>query len=346
MPRTRRTGVDDAVSVTMTGDAALMIGVDLGGSKVEATLVDRHGTVLGGSRRPTSPERGPHGILADLVACLAEHCLASAERPVLGAGVGVAGQVDPATGTVLHAPNLKWNDFPLKALLEEAIDLPVFVINDVQAATYGEWTCGAGRGAEDIVCLFVGTGIGGGVVSHGSLILGCGGTAGELGHTTIDWHGPQCTCRNRGCLEAFAAGWAIARRARDVVTEQPDEGRRLIALADGAIGNLTAKVVAQAARDGDPLAARLVRETGEALGVGVASIANAFNPCMVILGGGVIEGMPELVGMAEAEARRRALAAALHSLEVVKAGLGKHAGTVGAATWARRSLATAGTGTG
>jgi glucokinase len=264
---------------------------------------------------------------------------------VLGVGVGVAGQVDSAAGVVLHAPNLEWNDVPLKARLEEAIDLPVFVINDVQAATYGEWICGAGRGAEDIVCLFVGTGIGGGVVSHGSLVRGCDGTAGELGHVTIDWRGPQCTCRNRGCLEAFAAGWAIARRARDAVAAQPDEGRVLVALADGAIERLTAEVVAQAARDGDPLATRLLRETGDALGVGIASIANAFNPCTVILGGGVIEGIPELVEMAEAEARRRALEAALHSLEVVKAGLGRHAGTVGAAMWARRCLETAGSKT-
>jgi glucokinase len=322
----------------MTGDGALTIGVDLGGTKVEAGLVDRRGKVLGGGRRPTGAERGPDGILADLVACLTEDCLAAAERPVLGVGVGVAGQVDPATGSVLQAPNLEWRDFPLRARLEEAIDLPVSVINDVQAATYGEWTCGAGRGARDLVCLFVGTGIGGGVVSHGSLVRGCGGTAGELGHITLDWHGPNCTCGNRGCLEAFAAGWAISRRAREAVEEQPDEGRTLIALADEAGGHLTAEVVAHAARDGDPLAAGLMRETGEALGVGVASIANAFNPCVVILGGGVIEGMPELVGMAEAEARRRALEAALHRLEVVRAGLGRHAGTVGAAMWARRSL--------
>ncbi len=344
MPRARRKGADDAAYLTVPSDGALTIGVDIGGTKVEAALVDGHGTVLGGGRRPTGADRGPAGILADLVACLAEDCLAAAERPVLGVGVGVAGQVDPETGTVLNAPNLEWSDFPLKARLEAAIDLPAFVINDVQAATYGEWTCGAGRGAQDLVCLFVGTGIGGGVVSNGFLVRGCGGTAGELGHTTLDWHGPKCTCRNRGCLEAFAAGWAIARRARDAVEEQPGEGRTLIALADGEAENLTAEVVAQAAREGDPLAVRLMRETGEALGVGVASIANAINPCMVILGGGVIEGMPELVGMAEAEARHRALEAALHPFEVVRAGLGGHAGTVGAAMWARRSLAAAGTG--
>lgn len=290
----------------MNADTAVTVGVDLGGSKVEAALVDRHGEIVGGSRRATGSERGPEGILADLVACLSEDCLPAATYSVLGVGVGVAGQVDRETGTVLHAPNLKWDTLPLEERLEQAIHLPVFVFNDVQAATYGEWTCGVGRGVDDLVCLFIGTGIGGGVVSHGSLVRGCGGTAGELGHTTIDWRGPQCTCRNRGCLEAFAAGWAIARRAREHVAEHAAGARGLLALADGAIENVTAKTVAQAARDGDPLAERLVWETGEALGVGVASIANAFNPCLAILGGGVIDGMPQLVDLAAEEARRRA----------------------------------------
>ncbi|MEJ2319975.1 MAG: ROK family protein [Gemmatimonadales bacterium] len=327
----------------MAGSGDVTIGIDLGGTKVEVALVDGRGTVLGGGRRPTSAERGPDGVLADLVG-LAKDCLASAERRVLGVGVGVAGQIDPETGTVVQAPNLAWSDFPLKARLERAIDLPVFVINDVQAATYGEWMCGAGRGAQDLVCLFVGTGVGGGVVSGGSLMRGCGGTAGELGHMMLDWHGPPCTCGNRGCLEAFAAGWAIARRAREAAEDPAEEGGTLIDLADGGADNLTAEVVARAAHDGDPLAVRLMRETGEALGVGVASIANAFNPCKVILGGGVIEGMPELVALAETEARGRALEAALHPLEIVRAGLGKHAGTVGAAMWARRGLAAVGSG--
>ncbi len=327
--------------MTTIGDEAVTIGLDLGGTKLQAALVDARGEVSGGGRRPTDAERGPDGVLADLVD-LAEELVASADRSVLGVGVGVAGQVDPETGTVMRAPNLEWRDFPLKARLEAAIDLPVFVINDVQAATYGEWTCGAGRGARDLVCMFVGTGVGGGVVSGGSLMRGCGGTAGELGHTTLDWHGPRCTCRNRGCLEAFASGWAIAQRASEAATKDPEGGRTLIDLADGEVDGLTAEIVVHAAHEGDPLALRLMRETGEALGVGIASIANAFNPCMVILGGGVIEGMPELVTLAEAEARRRALEAALDPLEVMKAGLGKHAGTVGAAMWARHGLAKAG----
>ena len=336
MAETRREAAKNAACVT--DERAVTIGVDIGGTKLEAAAVDGDGTVLAGGRRLTGAGRGPDRILADIVSCIEEDAAVSADRPVIGVGVGVAGQADPASGTVLHAPNLGWNDFPLQERLEEVLGLPVFVINDVQAATNGEWICGAGRGALDLVCMFVGTGVGGGVVSHGALLRGCSGTAGELGHITIDRYGPECTCGNSGCLEAFAGGWAIARRARSVVTSRPEEGRVLLARAGGAAANLTAEIVAAAAHDGDPLAARLMREAGEALGVGIGTVANAFNPCRVILGGGVIEGMPELVGIAEAEARTRALDAAVRSLEVVKAGLGKHAGTVGAAMWARRSL--------
>ena len=314
-----------------------MIGVDLGGTKIEAALVDRSGVVVDSRRRPTGPERGAEGVLADLVA-LTRECQSASAQPVAGVGVGVAGQVDPVAGTVLRAPNLTWRDFPLRSRLEEALGSSVCVINDVQAATFGEWTCGAGRGHQDIVCLFVGTGVGGGIVSRGSLVRGCDGTAGELGHMTIDRHGPPCSCGNRGCLEALASGWAMGRRAQDAVTERPKEGAALLALAAGEARDLTASVVAVAARDGDPLALRLVRQTGEALGAGIATVVNALNPCLVILGGGVIAGMPQLVEMAEAEARRRALEVPVHSLRVVKADLGKHAGTVGAALWARRRL--------
>ncbi len=317
---------------------SLAMGVDLGATKVEAAWVDHDGRIVGASRRPTGPERGPEGILADLITCLTEDCLPQTDRLVVGVGIGVAGQVDPATGVVWHAPNLGWENFPLRARLEDALRLPVSVVNDVQAATYGEWVHGAGRDVKDLVCLFVGTGIGGGVVSKGQLLRGCSGSAGELGHITIERHGPPCSCRNRGCLEAFAAGWAIARRAQDAVAADPRAGETLVRLAGGDSARLTAGTVAEAAHQGDPLASQLVRETGEALGVGLASIANAFNPCLVILGGGVVEGLPELVDIAEQETRSRALDAALRPLGIVRPELGKHAGTIGAAAWARHNL--------
>ncbi len=321
-----------------SADNALTVGVDLGGTKVEVAWVDRDGRIIGATRRPTGRERGPEGILADLIACLTEDCFSSTDHPMAGVGVGVAGQVDPATGVVSHAPNLAWNDFPLRARLKDALRMPISVVNDVQAATYGEWKHGAGRDVENLVCLFVGTGIGGGVVSSGRLLQGCGGSAGELGHITIERHGPRCSCGNRGCLEAFAAGWAIARRAQEAVAADRRAGETLLRLAGGDSNRLTAGTVAKAVHQGDPLASQLLRETGEALGVGIASVANAFNPCLVILGGGVVEGLPELVDIAQQETRSRALDAALRSLRIVRPSLGRHAGTIGAAVWARHNL--------
>ena len=319
-------------------NVSLTVGVDLGGTKVEAALVDDAGRIVGSSRRPTRAEKGPEGVLADLVACLTDDCFPSTDRPVAGIGIGVAGQVSPGSGTVSYAPNLRWKDFPLRARLEESLGKPVFVINDVQAITYGEWRHGAGRGVDDLVCVFVGTGIGGGIVANGRLLRGCGGSAGELGHITIERDGPPCTCSNRGCLEAFAAGWAIARRAQQAVAADPRAGVTLVRLAGGDRERLTASTVAEATRKGDALARRLVQETGVALGVGIASIANAFNPCLVILGGGVVEGLPELVDIAQQETRSRALDAALRSLRIVRPSLGRHAGTIGAAVWARHNL--------
>ncbi|NIM52081.1 MAG: ROK family protein [Gemmatimonadales bacterium] len=160
------------------GTGAVTIGVDLGGTKVEAAVVTSSGEIVGGSRRATGAERGPEGVMATLTACVLDGCLPELSDPVAAVGIGVAGQVDPAAGTVLHAPNLRWDDFPLQARLRERLNMPVFVLNDVQAATYGEWTHGVGQGVDDLVTLFVGTGVGGGVISGGQLLRGCSGSGG------------------------------------------------------------------------------------------------------------------------------------------------------------------------
>lgn len=337
-----RQDVQPESETAIVGEASLTIGVDLGGTKVGTALVDAGGRVLASSRRPTGRHRGPDGIVSDVLECLRDACLPAARDRAIGIGVGVAGQVDPGTGTVLYAPNLDWRDFPLKKRLEGALGMPVSVLNDVQAATYGAWVHGAGRGAQDLVCVFVGTGVGGGVIAGGRLLQGCSGSAGELGHMTIDLRGPPCRCGNHGCLEAYVGGWAIARRAREALAADAAAGERLLGLAGADPGRVTAELVATAVHEGDDLARRVVRETGEALAAGIASIVNAFNPCLVILGGGVIEGLPELVDMVRDGVPARALAAPLQRLRIVKAELGPHAGAVGAAAWARDALGAAG----
>ena len=215
--------------------------------------------------------------------------------------------------------------------------MPVVVTNDVNAAMWGEWSFGSGKGVDDLVVLFVGTGVGGGVVSGGQILTGCNNTAGELGHITLVDGGRSCHCPNKGCLEAYIGGWAIAERAQEAVRTDPEEGKYLISLA-GNVEEISAKIVSQAYRRGDTLAEKLIEETGQYLAAGMVSIVNAFNPCLVVLGGGVIEGVPELVPIVDTIVRKRALKASVEKLKIVKAALGGKAGVVGAAALAQTKI--------
>ena len=172
------------------------LGVDLGGTKVEVALVDAHGHIVERLKQPTQVEGGPEGVAAEIAQMVRRLTDKGGAAP-LGVGVGVPGQVEAASGVVRFAPNLRWRDVPLKEKLHQALNLPVVVTNDVRAATWGEWLHGAGQGVSDLICLFVGTGIGGGVVSGGRLLSGCSNTAGELGHTTVLLGGPNRQIRAR-----------------------------------------------------------------------------------------------------------------------------------------------------
>jgi glucokinase len=314
----------------------LTLGVDLGGTKIETALVDATGRIRASHRRPTYPDRGPDGVIADIVNCV-ETCLGEAGSSAQGIGVGMAGQIDKDSGIVRFAPNLGWRNVSLRTSLEETLGLPVVVNNDVRSATYGEWRYGAGQGVNDLVCLFVGTGVGGGIVSGGRLLEGGNNTAGELGHVTIVTMGRQCHCRNQGCLEAYAGGWAIAERAQEAVRADTQAGQRLISLA-GSIQQISAATVTQAYTNGDPLAQHLVEETAQYLAAGLVGIVNAFNPCLLVLGGGVIQGLPEYTTIAERLVQVNALEAAVGGLRIVTAALGDKAGVIGAATLARHRI--------
>ncbi len=312
------------------------LGVDLGGTKVAVALADAGGSVLTSDVYPTQADRGPAAVIADIVTCVKER-LGGPAKDAAALGVGVAGQVDETTGAVHFAPNLRWHEVALGAELEQALGMPVVVTNDVRAATWGEWIHGAGRGARDLVTLFIGTGVGGGIISGGRVLVGCTNTAGELGHVTIVTGGRKCTCPNSGCLEAYVGGWAIAEQAREAVARDLAAGKRLVAIA-GGVGDITARSVTQAYREGDALAVRLVQEISRHLAAGMVGIVNAFNPCLFILGGGVLEGLPELATFVEGPVRTHALEAAVRGLRVVRAALGNQAGVVGAAAMARHRI--------
>ena len=309
------------------------IGLDLGGTKIEIALVDAAGNIVVSRRQPTNPEKGPDAVIANIVACV-RACQAEVGKTAQSLGDGVAGQLD-RMGTLRFSPNLPgWSDVPLGVKLEEALGIPVVITNDVRAATWGEWRHGAGQGVDDMVCLFVGTGIGGGVISGGRLMDGCSDTAGELGHMTIVASGRRCHCPNRGCLEAYAGGWAIAERAQEAVRANPKAGQRLVALARG-IQQISATTVTQACSEGDPLACHLVEETAQYLAAGAVAIVNAFNPCLLIFGGGVIQGRLEYISAVESIVRENALPTAVEGLRIVMAALGDKAGVIGAAALVR-----------
>ncbi|MDH5691099.1 MAG: ROK family protein [Candidatus Bathyarchaeota archaeon] len=313
-------------------DKPLTLGVDIGGTKVNVALVDAAGRLLSVHKSLIHPEKEPKMVIADILAGV-EVCLSKTGQEAKALGIGIAAQVD-LKGVVHGSPNLGWRNFPLKKKLEKQLGLPVVVTNDVRAATWGEWCYGSGRGVDDLAVLFVGTGVGGGVISGGKVLSGCTNSGGELGHITIVSDGRKCRCPNKGCLEAYAGGWAIAERAQEAIRTLSYEGRRLLSLA-GSIKQVTAVTVSQAYREGDLLARLLVEETGQYLAAGVVSIVNAFNPCLLVLGGGVIEGIPELIQMVKDITRNRALEAAVEELEIVKAALGGDAGVIGAAALAQ-----------
>ncbi|MEM5786924.1 MAG: ROK family protein [Syntrophobacteraceae bacterium] len=311
------------------------IGVDLGGTKIALGIIDQGGRVVEMLRYETDA-KGGSGAVIDQIARGVKHLESEKGQKLAGIGIGVAGQIDPDTGAVRFAPNLDWHDVPLRADLEKRTGLPVTVVNDVRGALWGEWLFGAGRGAQDLVCIFVGTGVGGGIVSHGRVLEGCSNTAGEIGHMTVSLRGPECTCGNRGCMEAIAGGWAIAKRSRELVAKHPAAGSAILKMAGGRAEDITARVLVQAYYAGESLAREIMDEAAEALAAGIASLVNAVNPCRIVLGGGIIEGMPELVSRVEQGVRRGALAAAQRNLSFSPSRLGNEAGIIGAAALALR----------
>lgn len=317
------------------------LGVDIGGTKVKVAAVNSDGEILVSRRRSTRVEEGPEAVLSDVLECV-KGCLGEAAEKAQALGIGVAGQVDEATGAVRFSPNLGWRNVPLQNRLEQELGFPVIVTNDVRAITWGEWRHGAGKGSDDLICIYVGTGIGGGIVASGRLRSGCSNTAGEIGHMTLVARGRECTCGNRGCWEAYAGGWGIARRAQEAAREHPAEAAFLLKQA-GDISGVDAVAVAAAYEAGDALGRRLVEETGVYLAAGVVALVNAFNPCLIVLGGGVVDGLPDLIPQVQSAVQRDALESATARLRIEPARLGARAGVVGAAAYARTRVQEAGT---
>ncbi len=311
---------------------SLTIGVDVGGTKIAAGVVDESGALLATTRRET-PATDPELIeeqIEDAVRELRE------THEVDGVGVAAAGFVDAANGMVLFAPNLAWRDEPLGADLRERLQLPVTVENDANAAAWGEYRFGAASHVEDMVLLTVGTGLGGGIVTQGRLLRGAGGLGAEVGHVRVVPEGFRCGCGNRGCWEQYASGSALEREARDLVASGSLHAARLLELCEGKPKKLRGRMVTLAAHEGDPASVELLADLGRWLGEGMASMAAVLDPSVFVVGGGVVAAGDLLVEPART-ALRRNLPARGHrpDIEVQAATLGNEAGMIGVADLAR-----------
>jgi glucokinase len=308
-----------------------VIGVDLGGTKVLAGVVDAELHVHHRVRRPVQG-LGQRELLDTVVGAVEEaRGLASAE--VAAVGFGIPCLIDQRHGVATMAVNVPLRDVRFRDLMAERLELPVEVDNDANLAALAEWRAGAAQGASDAVVLTIGTGIGGGLILNGAPYRGGIGSGAELGHVTIDANGPPCQghCPNNGCLETLASGTALAREGRRIAGEQPDSalGR---ALAAGS--EITGALIADLADHGDVAAIEALALVGTNLGVGIASFLNVFNPDVVVIGGGVVGAGELLLGPARAEAVRRALPPMSAHARIVRAQFGVEAGLVGAAALA------------
>lgn len=310
----------------------LAIGVDVGGTKVAAGVVDDHGTVIEKLRRYT-PAASPDetiNVIAGVVTELTDR------YEVDAVGIGAAGFVDQTRSTVLFAPNLAWRDEPVKKLVEERISRPVIVENDANAAAWAETKLGAARSHDHVVLITVGTGIGAGIVVDGQLYRGRFGSAGEPGHYRVVPDGRVCGCGNRGCWEQYASGSALVAEARDFARRSPEAAARLLHLGGGSAEMLDGPAVTAAAREGDPGALRCFEIVGNWLGAGLADLSAILDPGCFVIGGGVSEAGELLLGPAR-EAYEHGLTGRSHRpyAEVRLAELGPDAGLIGAAGLAR-----------
>jgi glucokinase len=310
----------------------LTIGVDIGGTKIAAGVVDEEGSILETVKVPTPPT--PEGVVDAIAAAVRD---VSVSHAVEAVGIGAAGYVDDKRATVLFAPNINWRHEPLKDKVEQRVGLPVVVENDANAAAWGEYRFGAGQGHDDVICITLGTGLGGGIIIGNKLRRGRFGVAGEFGHIRMVPDGLLCGCGSQGCWEQYASGRALVRYAKQRAVAQPENAALLLSLGDGTADGIEGQHISAAARGGDKVAVDSFRELARWAGAGLADLASLFDPSAFIVGGGVSdEG--ELVLEPIRKSFRRWLVGGQYRphAQVLAAQLGGKAGLVGAADLARQ----------
>jgi glucokinase len=315
---------------------ALALGVDLGGTNARAAVVDRDSGEIVAAHKEPLRDRTPARVVEVVRHAIGEAAAAAgldlARLPSVG--VGVAGQCLGATGVVLNAPNLGWRDIAFGEMLRAAAGVPVRIANDLSVAAWGEKRFGAARGLDDVVLVFVGSGVGSGLILGGRLHEGAQGIAGEFGHVKVrparpDTPPRRCGCGQLGCLEAYTSGMNVAARVREEIAAGVRTS--IHGLAGGDLARVNASLVDDAYRAGDAYARALWDDVGDLLGTALANLVTVLNPARLILGGGVLLGCPALHGIVRARFDAAVSASAATGLTIERAWLGDDAGVIGAA---------------
>jgi glucokinase len=314
-----------------------VVGVDVGGTKIYAGVFNAAMECIGTARLSTKSDRGAEAVMERIGRCVRDaidECDLSLNQ-VRGVGAGAPGAVDPEAGRVIFAPNLDWKDVLLKKALEKELEVPVFVENDCNICALGVYEMELKSKPQHMAGIFIGTGIGGGLIINGQMYAGFNKTAGEVGHMVILAGGPKCSCGNNGCFEALASRTAIFRQIKDAV----EEGQKtvLTEMLGPKLEDLRSGDLRKAIRRGDKFVSRVIEQAAEYTGIAVANLINLLNPEVIVLGGGVIEALEdEMMGIIAETARKRALAGTAKGVEIVPSKLGDEAGIFGGAVLARR----------
>jgi len=308
-----------------------VIGVDLGGTNMRIALLSPDGLILDRHKVSTHAAEGWKQVVARLAEniVLYQKIAIGKGLTVAAAGVGAPGVIQMDGGIVVKSPNFPdWNNLPLKEELEKALNMPVFIENDANAAALGEQWLGAGHDINSMILLTLGTGVGGGIVLNKQIWQGADGMAGEIGHMTLIPDGRLCGCGNTGCLEMYASARGIVQSYREAINSSGS-----IMTAD-----LSSEQIYQAARDGETVACKVMKDMGRMLGIGIANLINIFNPQMIVLGGGVKDAWQLFIDAMQEEVMRRAFKVPAERTKIVPSLLGDDAGMVGAAAIALQKI--------
>ena len=317
----------------------LSLGIDIGGTKILTAVANSRGEILSSDEIVTPATEG-HQVVIQSIVDLARGALEQAHvaiSEISAIGIGAPGISNPETGMLFTCVQLpRWRDVPLRDIIQNRLGKKAFLINDANAAAVGEFYFGAAQGVRNFIYITLSTGIGGGIVIDGKIYSGAIGTAGEVGHMTIDHEGPICQCGNKGCWETLASGTALAREARWRIQEGVKTS--ILEYAEGDIEKVTARVIHSAAKQGDSLARELIARTGYYVGVGLANLINIFNPELIVIGGGLANIGDMLLEPAFKMAEERAYREAFLAMRFATAELGRNSGVLGAAAFALQQM--------